>query len=514
MGRTTLADVGQYETYQGVPVGLGPRVPLLVLSPWSKGGRVCSQLLDHTSKLRFLEQWLVQGLGKDPAAVRCDQISPWRRAVCGDLTSAFDFRAPNAAWPASVPARASYEPVTGKPEPAPPAVQTLPRQEPGTRPACALPYALAVDGRAGAAHRFTLDFSNTGSAGACFIVHTRERTDGPWFYTVEAGRSITGETWTWSAATYDLRVQGPNGMLRHFRGSTARAGGPEVVLREHAGTGSVVLTLTNPTTQSCTFTIADTAYGGAVQARAVPPGQAAVLELALASSHGWYDLMLALDTDATWMRHLAGHVETGQASVTDPQIGRTRAAPPLVVRPTVVNRGAAASVAYAAPDDRRDPRNWIGVYAHGATPGQGGGALEWSYAPGVSGTASLTSAALAVGEYAAWLLYQDGYAVLAGPVPFVVTQLSTANPAVPRGSPVSFEYAVPAARVAAKNWIGIWRAGAAPIAGTWLSWQYAPAPGGTLQFDTSGLATGSYVAWLFHDDGYVLLGGPCPIQIG
>ena len=41
--------------YHGVPVGLGPRVPMLVVSPWSRGGWVNSQIFDHTSIVRFLE---------------------------------------------------------------------------------------------------------------------------------------------------------------------------------------------------------------------------------------------------------------------------------------------------------------------------------------------------------------------------------------------------------------------------------------------------------------------------
>ncbi|UUZ52317.1 hypothetical protein LP419_22355 [Massilia sp. H-1] len=97
MGRTTLPDIGQYENYQGIPVGLGPRVPMLIVSPWTKGGRVCSQLFDHTSQLRFLEEWLV-ARGKVRNAIACNQISPWRRTVSGDLTSAFDFKNPNTGW--------------------------------------------------------------------------------------------------------------------------------------------------------------------------------------------------------------------------------------------------------------------------------------------------------------------------------------------------------------------------------------------------------------------------------
>ncbi|TSB17484.1 phosphocholine-specific phospholipase C, partial [Streptomyces benahoarensis] len=68
--------------YAAGPYGLGQRVPMLVISPWSTGGYVCSEVFDHTSVIRFMERRF---------GVEEPNISPWRRAICGDLTSAFDF---------------------------------------------------------------------------------------------------------------------------------------------------------------------------------------------------------------------------------------------------------------------------------------------------------------------------------------------------------------------------------------------------------------------------------------
>ncbi|NYB79272.1 MAG: phospholipase C, phosphocholine-specific, partial [Stenotrophomonas maltophilia] len=67
---------------RGRPYGLGPRVPLYVISPWSRGGWVDSQVYDHTSVIRLIERRF---------GVAAPDISPWRRAVCGDLSNAFDF---------------------------------------------------------------------------------------------------------------------------------------------------------------------------------------------------------------------------------------------------------------------------------------------------------------------------------------------------------------------------------------------------------------------------------------
>jgi phospholipase C len=123
------------------PIGLGFRVPLLVVSPCSRGGFVCSQVFDHTSLLRFLERRF---------GAEVPNLSAWRRSVTGDLTQAFNFAAPNAALPAlpspstadprvlasDCPTNApdtgdeSFPTVTGYPLPPPP--QTMPRQESGS----------------------------------------------------------------------------------------------------------------------------------------------------------------------------------------------------------------------------------------------------------------------------------------------------------------------------------------------------------------------------------------------
>src|SRR5699024_8861021 len=73
-------------TARSGPIGLGFRVPMIVASPWSKGGKVCSEVFDHTSTLQFLEHFLSNKFNKK---IHMDQISAWRRTICGDLTSVF-----------------------------------------------------------------------------------------------------------------------------------------------------------------------------------------------------------------------------------------------------------------------------------------------------------------------------------------------------------------------------------------------------------------------------------------
>jgi phospholipase C len=78
----TVADVtGDAGAIAG-PVGLGFRVPMIVISPFSRGGFLCSDVFDHTSILRFLETRF---------GVEVPNLSEWRREVTGDLTGAFNF---------------------------------------------------------------------------------------------------------------------------------------------------------------------------------------------------------------------------------------------------------------------------------------------------------------------------------------------------------------------------------------------------------------------------------------
>ncbi len=71
-----------HEFVDGLPIGGGFRVPCLLISPWTTGGWVCSDKLDHTSCLQFLEKL---------TGVREPNISDWRRKTFGDMTTALRF---------------------------------------------------------------------------------------------------------------------------------------------------------------------------------------------------------------------------------------------------------------------------------------------------------------------------------------------------------------------------------------------------------------------------------------
>src|SRR6266436_5739002 len=113
------------------PIGLGFRVPTLIISPFSRGGFVSSDLFDHTSVLRFLETRF---------GAEVPNLSAWRRAAVGDLTSALNFKKPDQSipnLPSTLPAlqQVIQECVAILAGTAPytvPTTQTLPTQESGT----------------------------------------------------------------------------------------------------------------------------------------------------------------------------------------------------------------------------------------------------------------------------------------------------------------------------------------------------------------------------------------------
>jgi phospholipase C len=305
--------------YPSGPYGLGVRVPMIVVSPWSKGGWVNSQVFDHTSLIRFVEQRF---------GVAEPNITPWRRAVAGDLTSAFDFKTPNASV-MQLPSTVAYRPPDRDKhpdyKPAPPTEQRMPVQEPGTRPARSLPYSLGVSARADRQqHAVELRLQNAGMAGAVFHVRSGDGKSGPWNYTVGAHDELSGSFAAAEDGGYDLSVYGPNGFFRQVKGSFAD-GAPSVEVEDvvtvtrssTVSSPGITLTLTNP--GSDPTTIRD-GYKQASEPLVVAGGGKAERHFPLEKSFGWYDLVVECGTG--FRRHFAGHVETGEDSVSDPMMGK------------------------------------------------------------------------------------------------------------------------------------------------------------------------------------------------
>ncbi len=308
------------------PYGLGPRVPMYAISPWSRGGWVCSQVFDHTSVLRFISARF---------GVEEPNISPWRRAVCGDLTSAFNFADPDnneffAAFPDTRARADRARQLSGHKVPALPGNLQLPQQHTGVRPSRALPYALQthahVDTRR---HKISLTFANEGSTAAVFHVYDRRHLVRiPRRYTVEAGKALVGNWFTGglNEGSYDLWVLGPNGYHRHFIGNTNESAPtasalPEIRIQYDPMTTSLALELTNNGNQECHYRIAANAYIDDDRSGLLLAGSALSEQWFMMNSGGWYDFTVLIDEQPTFRRRFAGRIETGKSSISDPRMG-------------------------------------------------------------------------------------------------------------------------------------------------------------------------------------------------
>lgn len=297
------------------PIGLGIRVPAIIVSPWTRGGYVCSELFDHTSVLQFMEKRF---------GVAEPNISAWRRAVCGDLTSAFDFAGADVAAPDLPQTRDFLDRIARSKAGTAltiAGVQTPPRQMPGQRPARRLAYALDINA-ALSNGRLGIDMANTGRTGAVFSVHDNHERQAPWHFTIGAGARHAANDWHRVGDTaYDLTVHGPDGFYRRFAGTLDAT--TEAALKQHAT--AVDLTLANHGSEARVFVIAlDPAYPGPERTRriTVSPGKRVTDRWHLAASDAWYDLSVRREGDATFLRRFAGRLSGSRK--TDPGIGAMR----------------------------------------------------------------------------------------------------------------------------------------------------------------------------------------------
>ncbi|NII74728.1 phospholipase C [Dyella sp. SG562] len=294
--------------------GLGPRVPMFVVSPWSKGGWVNSQVFDHTSMAMFLERRF---------GIHVDAISPWHRAVCGDLTTAFDFTGATGEFP-PLPPTAGYEQVEQRarklPAAAPPGTPSPRLQEPGTRPSRALPYDADV-ALTQADGSLTLRFGNRGGQGVVMQVYDKLHLERvPRRYTIEAGKQWADTAWhplRDDEGRFDLEVFGPNGFFRSFKGTVAEAASHDIdlqvrfdLVREEA-----VLEAHNASGTPARLAVKSLAYRELSAEEALPAGETRRYAWRLADSGPWYDFLV--DRPGMTVR-VAGRLETGRHATSDP----------------------------------------------------------------------------------------------------------------------------------------------------------------------------------------------------
>ncbi|MBO9737981.1 phospholipase C, phosphocholine-specific [Xanthomonas axonopodis pv. begoniae] len=301
---------------RGRPYGLGPRVPMYVVSPWSRGGWVDSQVYDHTSVLRLLERRF---------GVPAPEITPWRRAVCGDLTNAFDFGAADTrtfatALPDVSATAARAAALREHALPPLPATLQAPEQAFGVRRSRALPYRPSVElAYLPERGEVKLHMANAGTAAVLHVYDHFDLAAIPRRYTVGKGAAVDG-TWTTYDGRYDLWLLGPNGFHRHYRGDLDTAPLLAEIAQDADDAKALCLTLRNPGNRPLQVALEPGAYPQAQPRKriTVAAGGEHRERWSATPTGGWYDLWLIHDGAR---QRVAGRVETGKPGISDPALG-------------------------------------------------------------------------------------------------------------------------------------------------------------------------------------------------
>jgi phospholipase C len=351
--------VAEHEARNG-PIGLGYRVPMIIASPWTRGGWVNSQLFEHGSTLQFLETFLSRKYGKQ---VHETNISEWRRTVSGDLTSVFRpyngektelpflerdhfLKTIQLAKDKEIPSnfkKLSKEEITEVNSTSRRSA-LLSKQEKGIRPSNALPYELYVDGAlAGSNFELHMTAANAvhgpRSAGSPFNVYLRNaRIDSGSrkyagdasdmlvaTYTVKAGDTLRQAfpAALFADGRYDIDVVGPNGFYRAFRGDSTPNSLVVRAAYESKGaslSGNIDVKLRNNSKAPITVEVSDNSYNNGTKSVQIAADSETSVVLDLSKQYGWYDFTVK-QAGSKAESHYAGRVETGQSTYSDPSMG-------------------------------------------------------------------------------------------------------------------------------------------------------------------------------------------------
>ncbi len=332
-----------YDRITDGPIGLGYRVPLVIASPWSRGGKVCSEVFDHTSILMFLEKFIAKRYKKE---IREDNITEWRRTVCGDLSSVFTpfqtaefnefvqktefLKSIRNARDKEIPA--NFKALTAEEieqiNTAPEHSSWMPQQEKGIKKALAIPYELNADIAPAESGKPELKLgvgTTFQTGGAPFFANARNEK-GEFqsrHYTLKKGDRLT-DTLALFEGRLDVKVYGPNGFYRGFK---AREIPVEVTVsypKNRLGRpfGDIEFHIRNISGKDLELLLTDESYHNGSSRVKLKKDGSKTLTADLKKSYNWYDFKLTTKDHPDFEWHYAGHVETGKESFTDPKMGR------------------------------------------------------------------------------------------------------------------------------------------------------------------------------------------------
>jgi phospholipase C len=343
-----------YKLDENAPIGLGFRVPMIVASPWSRGGFVNSQVFDHTSALMFLENFLSKKIGRN---IKTGQVSSWRRAICGDLTSTFrPYHGEKLQIPTAlvkndvinhiqkVKSKPKQFPMSALKEADIAAINNfegnnrkrpgvLPRQETGTKPACSLPYDFNADIMMDKVSKhLSLELSvSKKSVGVPFNVTVNNFKEEPrnLAFALVSGDQLEHkfDPTLFGDGPIEVRVHGPNGFFRSLKTdkNLAMLRVISICERDRRGlncTGNLLLGFENLVGVDLDIQIDDLLTKN-VQHVKLRRNQKKHIIINTAQHSNWYNFKITVKQDRAFEMHYSGHIETGSVSTTDPYMAGT-----------------------------------------------------------------------------------------------------------------------------------------------------------------------------------------------
>ena len=325
------------------PIGLGYRVPMVVASPWTRGGWVNSEVCDLTSTLQFLEYFIEKKTGKKVVE---ENISAWRRGTCSNMTSVFqpandlkrldlDFVDRNKYVARILNARDknlpqgfhAYTWQELQQHQAWNDFKHFPKQESGVKKACGLPYTInanAVVDKKGV--QMQLDIHTNQLKNKVYLapiqVYAHQKFQGEtgrnWNFSVDEKEPLV---YQWGSqdleqGRYNFSVHSFNGFYRNFKG---RVDDPNVVIDfkvQSDQTATVIIK--NKSSETLSFYVQDVVYSKENQKITIQPKAEHTLKLAYTQYKGWYDVVITMVDYASFVYQYAGHIENGASSITDP----------------------------------------------------------------------------------------------------------------------------------------------------------------------------------------------------
>jgi phospholipase C len=187
-----------------------------------------------------------------------------------------------------------------------------------------VPYVCSVSGDVvPGQNEFQIQFANQGAVAAAYQVYTGSGQFAPRTYTIAPNTEVS-DTWNYATINlneYNLLVFGPNGFYRVFKGSfgAVSANLQTQVTYDIKGQG-IYLEVTNANSVLVPLRFFDY-YTQQTTQRSVEANKCINEFWSAERLHGWYDITVETDADPTFQARVAGHVETGEDSMTDPALG-------------------------------------------------------------------------------------------------------------------------------------------------------------------------------------------------